>query len=318
MRFFVTGAAGFIGSNLVDVLLANGEEVVGFDNFCTGLEAFLEDAGKNQRFRLVRGDLVEAGAVKEAMAGCDFVFHLAANADVRFGLEHPEKDLQQNTIVTFNVLEGMRANGIKKIAFSSTGSVYGEPEVFPTPENAPFPLQTSLYGASKLACEGMIAAYCEGYDFQSWIFRFVSVLGERYTHGHVFDFYKNLVNDPTQLKVLGDGKQQKSYMYIGDCISGMLQAVEKANDKVNILNIGTDQASRVDDSIRWISEYMRISPTISYAGGKRGWIGDSPYILLDCARLRELGWHPTLSIQEGVIRTVGWIEQNQWIFKARA
>ena len=318
MRYFVTGAAGFIGSNLVDVLLANGDEVVGFDNFCTGYEEFLGGAGKNQRFRLVRGDLLEAKAVKEAMAGCDFVFHLAANADVRFGLEHPEKDLQQNTIVTFNVLEGMRAGGIKKIAFSSTGSVYGEPEVFPTPEDAPFPCQTSLYGASKLACEGMIAAYCEGYDFQSWIFRFVSVLGERYTHGHVYDFFKNLTTDPTQLNVLGDGKQQKSYMYIGDCISGMLQAVEKAGDKVNVLNIGTDQASRVDDSIRWISEYMKISPALSYAGGRRGWIGDSPYILLDCTRLRDLGWQPALNIEEGVVRTVQWIEQNRWIFEARA
>lgn len=317
MRYFVTGAAGFIGSNLVDRLIARGDEVVGFDNFSTGFEQFLVDAGTNPSFTLVRGDLLDPKAVHEAMAGCDFVFHLAANADVRFGFDHPERDLQQNTIATFNVLEAMRANGVKKIGFSSTGSIYGEPEVFPTPEDAPFPLQTSLYGASKLACEGMISAYCEGYDFQSWIFRFVSVLGERYTHGHIFDFYRNLTLDPGKLSVLGNGQQQKSYMHIDDCLAAMLLALGKAKDKVNVLNIGTDGTSRVVDSIGWICAHMGISPDVSFAGGERGWIGDSPYILLDCTRLRALGWTPKLTIEQGVVRTVQWIEQNPWILEGR-
>src|SRR5205085_9186853 len=213
MTYFITGAAGFIGSNLADRLLANGETVIGYDNLTTGKIQFLESAMANPHFRFVKGDLLDAAALTGVMKGAAFVFHLAANADVRFGTEHPERDLQQNTVATFNVLEAMRANNVQRIAFSSTGSIYGESEVFPTPEDAPFPIQTSLYGASKLAAEGMIAAYCEGFGFKAYIFRFVSILGERYTHGHVFDFYKKLMADPTQLYVLGNGKQRKSYLY---------------------------------------------------------------------------------------------------------
>src|SRR6201991_1762505 len=249
-RIFVTGAAGFIGSNLVDHLLANGREVVGWDNYSTGQRRFIEAA--SSRCQLIEGDNLDLSGLTRAMAGCDTVFHLAANADVRFGLEHPSKDLQQNTIATFNVLEAMRANGIKRMAFSSTGSIYGEPEVFPTPEDAPFPLQTSLYGASKLAAEGMIQAYCEGFGFQGYIFRFVSILGERYTHGHVFDFYKSLRSNPGNLRVLGNGRQRKSYLYVQDCIDAILLATQAAQDKVNIFNLGTDEYCEVNDSIGWI------------------------------------------------------------------
>src|ERR1700689_2709420 len=230
-KAFVTGASGFIGSNLVDRLLAAGFAVTGFDNFSTGLREFLSGALKHPAFKLVEGDILDAPALTAAMAGCDIVFHLAANADVRFGLQHPRKDLEQNTIATFNVLEAMRTSGVRDIVFSSTGSIYGEVEVFPTPETAPFPVQTSLYGASKLAGEGLIMAYCEGYKLRSWIFRFVSILGERYTHGHVFEFYRQLLADPTQLPVLGNGKQRKSYMYVGDCVSAVLLAAEKSADK---------------------------------------------------------------------------------------
>ena len=184
MKIFVTGGAGFIGSNLVDPLLQNGHTVTVYDNLSTGQPKFLAGAQQHPSFSFVEADLLDEVALQEAIAGNDFVFHLAANADVRFGTEHPRLDLEQNTIATNNVLEAMRQNGVRNIAFSSTGSVYGEAEVIPTPEDAPFPIQTSLYGASKLACEGLIAAYCEGFQFQSWIFRFVSILGERYTHGH--------------------------------------------------------------------------------------------------------------------------------------
>ncbi|MFA4936595.1 MAG: NAD-dependent epimerase/dehydratase family protein, partial [Candidatus Methanoperedens sp.] len=180
LKCFVTGGAGFIGSNLVDRLLSNGNDVIVYDNFSTGFQEFVNFAGKYKTFKLVRGDLLDIEYLTKSMSGCDFVFHLAANADVRFGTLHPDKDLKQNTLATFNVLEAMRLNGIKKIVFSSTGSVYGESTVIPTPEDAPFPIQTSFYGASKLACEGLIQAYCEGFGFQSWIFRFVSILGERY------------------------------------------------------------------------------------------------------------------------------------------
>jgi len=317
MKTFVTGGAGFIGSHLVDRLLKDGHEVVAYDNFSTGQRKFLEPARLSHEFRLVEGDVLDLENLTNGMAGCEFVFHLAANADVRFGTEHPRKDLEQNTIATFNVLEGMRANGVRRIAFSSTGSIYGEPEVFPTPETAPFPVQTSLYGASKLAGEGLIQAYCEGFGFQGYIFRFVSILGERYTHGHVFDFYKRLLENPDELFVLGDGHQRKSYLYIQDCIEAMLYAIERAQDKVNIFNLGTDEYCEVNDSIRWITEHLGLKPRLSYTGGQRGWIGDSPFIFLDCSKIRALGWKPKLSIKESMLRTLEFLMKNAWLLEAR-
>src|SRR5262249_12955643 len=226
---------------------------------------------------------------REAAPGDAFVFPLAANADVRFGLEHPRKDLEQNTIATFNVLEAMRAGGVRRIAFSSTGSIYGEPDVFPTPETCPFPVQTSLYGASKLAGEGMISEYCAGYELQAWIFRVVSIRGERYTHGHVFDFYRKLRADPREIEVLGNGKQRKSYLYIHDCLDAMLTAVEKAREPVNVFNLGTEEYCSVDESLGWICGHLGLEPRRRYTGGERGWVGDSPFIFLDTAEIRGLG-----------------------------
>jgi UDP-glucose 4-epimerase len=318
MKAFVTGGAGFIGSNLVDRLLQRGDEVVAYDNMSTGMNEFLVEARKSPRFSFVKGDVLEEAALARAMKGADVVFHLAANADVRFGTRHPRKDLEQNTIATYNVLEAMRANGVKRIAFSSTGSVYGEAAVVPIPETCPFPVQTSLYGASKLAGEGLISAYCEGFGFQGWIFRFVSILGERYTHGHVFDFYKQLLENPRELAVLGNGKQRKSYLYIQDCVSAMFTALEKAEDKVNVFNLGTGEYCEVDDSIGWITESLGLSPNRVYAGGDRGWIGDNPFIFLDTAKIRALGWKPTLTIREGILRTLTYLEANHWVLERRA
>ena len=304
MKVIVTGCAGFIGSSLVDRLLLLGYLVIGIDNFSTGQRRFLDIALSNPNFTLFQIDLLDLDALKKAFVGGEVVFHLSANADVRFGTDHPRKDLEQNTIATYNVLEAMRANGIKKIAFSSTGSVYGESPVVPTPENGPFPIQTSLYGASKAACEGLIAAYCEGFGFQSWIFRFVSILGERYTHGHVFDFYQKLQADPTRLPVLGNGKQRKSYLYVQDCIDAILLAMDKAAEKVNIFNLGSDGYCEVNDSIGWICQELGVKPTLEYTGGDRGWIGDNPFIFLDTQKIQSLGWKPKVSINEGVIKTV--------------
>jgi UDP-glucose 4-epimerase len=225
MRYFVTGCAGFIGSTLTDKLLQAGHDVVGYDNFSTGQRKFLEPAMRSPHFHLFENDLLERDALTVAMKNCDAVFHFAANADVRFGTDHPHKDLEQNAIATFHVLEAMRANAIKRIAFASTSAVYGDTVKIPTPEDAPFPVQTSLYGASKLAAESLIQAYCEGFDFQGYIFRFVSLLGERYTHGHVFDFYKQLQANPQVLTVLGDGKQRKSYLHVQDCIDAVFLAL---------------------------------------------------------------------------------------------
>lgn len=318
MNAFVTGAAGFIGSNLVDRLLAAGHRVAGFDNLSTGFLEFLEPARRNGGFRLIEGDLLDGDALAHAMAGADFVFHLAANADVRHGPEHPRRDLEQNTLATANVLEAMRSNRIGRIAFSSTGSIYGEPEVFPTPETAPFPVQTSLYGASKLAAEGMISAYAAAYGFQAWIFRFVSILGERYTHGHVFDFYQQLLAHPERLDVLGDGHQRKSYLYVQDCVSAILLAIEKAAEPVNLLNLGTDEYCEVNDSIGWIAERMKVAPERRYTGSQRGWVGDSPFIFLDCSRMRALGWRPELTIRQGILRTLDFLERNRWVLERRS
>jgi len=317
LRYFVTGCAGFIGSTLTERLLADGHVVVGYDNFSTGRESFLRLAGGSARFRLVRGDVLDQAAVSEAMADSDFVFHLAANADVRFGTATPRRDLEQNTIATHNVLEAMRKNSIAKIAFSSSGSVYGEASKFPTPEDAPFPIQTSLYGASKLAGEGLITAYCNGFGFQSYIFRFVSILGERYTHGHIFDFYQQLKADPGILRVLGDGRQRKSYLYVHDCIDAMLLAIQRTDDRVNVLNLGTDGYCAVNDSIDWICEKLGVAPRIEYAGGERGWIGDNPFIFLDTTKIRALGWKPKLTIQQGIIKTVEYLVANPHVLDTR-
>jgi UDP-glucose 4-epimerase len=317
MRAFVTGGAGFIGSSLVDRLLADDHSVVAYDDFSTGQDAFLELARSNSQFTLVRGDTLDLPALAEAMAGSEIVFHLAANADVRFGVDHPRKDLDQNIIATFNVLEAMRATGARRIAFASTGSIYGEASVIPTPEHAPFPVQTSLYGASKLAGEGLIQAYCEGFGFQSWIFRFVSILGERYTHGHVFDFYRSLRADSTRLRVLGNGRQRKSYLYVQDCIDAIFVALDRATDKVNVLNLGTDEYCEVNDSIGWIIGDLGVSPILDYTGSDRGWMGDNPFIFLDTARIRALGWKPKLTIREGILRTLDYLRSNEWVLSER-
>jgi UDP-glucose 4-epimerase len=317
-KVIVTGCAGFIGSTLADRLLQERHQVVGVDNFSTGQRRFLDGALRNPAFRLIEMDLLDLDALKLAFVGGEAVFHLSANADVRFGTNHPRRDLEQNTIVTYNVLEAMRTNGIKKIAFSSTGSVYGESPVVPTPEDGPFPVQTSLYGASKAAGEGLISAYCEGFGFQACIFRFVSILGERYTHGHVFDFYKQLRNDPSCLRVLGNGKQRKSYLYIQDCLDAIVLAVETAKEKINIFNLGLDGYCQVNDSIGWICREMGMSPKLEYSGGERGWVGDNPFIFLDTKKIQSLGWKPKVSIEDGVVRTVRWLRKNEWVLEARS
>jgi UDP-glucose 4-epimerase len=319
---FITGVAGFIGSNLAERLLETGHSVVGYDNFSTGQREFLSAIEGHPKFSLVEGDNLDATALTRGMAGCDTVMHLAANADVRFGLEHPSKDLQQNTVATFNVLEAMRANGIKTIAFSSTGSVYGEASQIPTPEDHPFPIQTSLYAASKVAGEALLQAYCEGFGFEGYIFRFVSILGERYTHGHVLDFYKQLVEHPDYLKVLGDGMQRKSYLYVQDCVSAILHVMNlktaaKAKHRVEIYNLGTDEYVQVKDSIGFICKHLGLSPRLEYSGGDRGWVGDNPFIFLDTMKIRGTGWKTSLTIQQSIFRTLKWLEQNKWVLKRR-
>lgn len=324
---FVTGAAGFIGSNLVDRLLADGVAVTGWDNLTTGQLRFLDGAAKHPRFKLVRGDNLDLPALTAAMKGADFVFHLAANADIKDGWNHPRKDLEQNTIATFNVLEAMRANGVRRIAFSSTGSVYGEALVTPdrpTPETDAFPVQTSLYAASKTAGEGLISSYAEGGQLdEAYLFRFVSILGERYTHGHVFDFYQQLVAHPDHLRVLGDGKQRKSYLYVQDCIDALLHVTRAhtardAKHRTQVYNLGTPEYVEVNQSIGYICAALGLKPRLDYTGGDRGWIGDNPFIFLDTKKIQATGWKPRLTIEQGIIRTLRWLEANRWVYAARS
>jgi UDP-glucose 4-epimerase len=308
-RVLITGGAGFIGSTVADRLLDAGIAVAILDDFRTGRREFV--AGAQERgAQLFEGDILDRDLLARAVAGCDTVFHLQANADVRHGLEHPQRDLQQNTIATSNVLEAMRQAGAQRICFSSTGSVYGDAPVVPTPENGPFPIQTSLYAASKVAGEGMIGAYAHGFGFTGLVFRFVSVLGERYTHGHVIDFYRALKRDPDHLRVLGDGRQTKSYLYVQDCVDAMLTATAHHADDpgTHIYNLGTDETVTVDDSVAIITDRLDVAPTIEKTGGDRGWAGDSPLIHLDTQKIRSLGWAPTLTIRDAIARTLDWFE----------
>jgi UDP-glucose 4-epimerase len=298
--------------------LQQGIEVLGIDNFSTGRIEFLSDALKDPKFTLLRQDLYLVKDLSSVFVGKDAIFHLAANADVRFGPDRPSVDLEQNTITTHKVLDAARIAGVKKFIFSSTGSVYGESEIVPTPENAPFPIQTSLYGASKLACEGMIAAYSESFGMQVWIFRFVSILGPRYTHGHVFDFYKQLKEHPENLTVLGNGYQKKSYLHVSDCIAAINVALNSASASVNIFNLGVDGYCEVRDSIGWITDELRLTPQISFGTESKGWIGDNPLIHLDTKKIQEIGWVPKLSIEESVRDTISYMHSNQWLFQGGA
>ncbi len=312
-KILVTGCAGFIGSNLVDHLLSHDNNVIGVDNFSTGRIQFLTNALRNSNFLLYKHDLLDIKKLPEIFENIDIVYHLAANADVRFGIDNPRRDLEQNTLVTHNVLEAMRKSSVKQIVFSSTGSIYGNSVVTPTPENAPFPIQTSLYGASKLACEGLIQAYCEAFDFQSWIFRFVSILGPRYSHGHVIDFYNQLCKHPEYLKVLGNGHQRKSYLHVSDCIDGIETALKESNEKVNIFNLGVDGTCEVRDSVKWICNRLNLTPELDFGNESQGWIGDNALIYLQTSKINTLGWKPKFSIKESVENTLDFLENNRWL-----
>jgi UDP-glucose 4-epimerase len=315
MLVLVTGGAGFIGSNLIDQLVRDGHSVRIFDNFSTGKYEFISHLESNSSVQVFNDDLLDSNAIQNAVRDCDAVVHLAANADVRFGWNHPRRDYEQNVLATQNVLEAMRISEVRRLIFSSTGSVYGESPIIPTPENAPYPVQTSLYGASKNAAEGLISAYAEGGFLDATVFRFVSILGPRYSHGHVIDFVAQLVEHPDELLVLGDGSQRKSYLHVNDCVNAITARLS-SSPKFETLNLGVDSFCQVKDSIGWIIERMGVSPKIRFTGGERGWIGDNPFIYLSIEAMQGFGWAPSSTIRGAIEDTVDWIMTNKWVLSS--
>jgi UDP-glucose 4-epimerase len=317
MKAFVTGAAGFIGSHIVDELIARGWEVIGYDNLTTGFERHLEPAKRSGRLTLIQGDILDGPKLNQDMSGIDTVFHLAANADVRGGRRNREIDLKINIEGSHNVLEAAGNNGVRTFVFTSSATVYGEPDQFPTPETYAG-MQTSLYGASKLAAEGYTQAYSEYYGMRSFMFRFVSWIGERYSHGVIFDFMNKLRRNPKELEILGDGNQKKSYLHVKDGVSGLFSALDNSQDLKNLFNLGHLDHMNVKDLADIICDEMGLTDVeYRFTGGSRGWLGDSPFVLLDIERIMELGFKPLISIEDGVRKTVRYLLENQWLLDSR-
>ena len=312
-RVLITGCCGFIGSHLTQFLIKKKFKVIGLDNLSTGKKKFINQFNKKY-FKFYKIDLLKQN-LDYYFKNIDMVFHLSANADVRNGLNNRKKDLEQNIIVTHKILEQLVKNKIKKFAFSSSGSVYGDTKQIPTNEDCPLPIQTSLYGASKISAEAFIEAYAEAYNINSYIFRFVSILGPRYSHGHVFDFTRQLLKNPKILYVLGDGNQRKSYLHVKDCIKAIWLSINKFKKKINRVNLGTNEYFTVKASIKTICNRLDLKPKLIFKGGKRGWIGDNPLILLDIKKIKKTGWKPKLTIKQSVEDTVDYLVKNQWILK---
>lgn len=285
-RYLVTGGAGFIGSHLTRRLLAEGHQVSVFDNFSLGRREYVP-AGAS----LIEADLLELDAVEKAVAGQDVVFHLAANSDIDFGRKRSDHDLRQGTLATYNVVEAMRRRGVKKLVFSSTSAVYGETQAIPLREDYGPLLPISLYGASKLACEGLISAFSHNYGLQAWMYRFANVVGANATHGAIFDFARKLKKDPRRLEVLGDGTQSKPYLLAEDVVDGMLFGLAKAADPVNLFNLACQGGTSVSEIAKIVVEASSLRGVeIAYTGGKRGWVGDVPFVRMDPSKLQKLGW----------------------------
>jgi len=298
----VTGGAGFIGSHLVDRLIELNRVTV-LDNFSSGKMEFIENHSSNPNFSLIEADLLDQEAVEAALEGKDLVFHLAANPDVKIGAEDTWTHLDQNVIATFNLLELMRKMGVAEIAFTSTSTVYGEANVVPTPEDYGPLLPISLYGASKLACEALISAFCHTFDMRSWIFRFANIVGERGTHGVIVDFIKKLENNPEELEILGSGKQRKSYIEVHDCVDAMIFSLVHSRDRVNVFNIGSADSVDVTEIANVVVEKMNLEGVkYRYTGGidGRGWKGDVKTMLLSIEAMEKLGWTPRHNSRQSI------------------
>jgi UDP-glucose 4-epimerase len=301
-KIIVTGGAGFIGSHLIDKLIANGNQVTVIDNLSSGKMEFIEHHDHDPNFKLVKLDMLELEKLKLAIKGADMIYHLAANPDVRLGEQNTRVHLEQNIIVTYNLLEAMRMNKQQNIVFTSTSTVYGEATIIPTFENYGPLIPISLYGASKLACEALITSYCHTFEMRSWIFRFANIVGERGTHGIIVDFINKLKTNPKALEILGDGQQRKSYIHVSDCIDGILYAVNNSDEMANIFNIGsTDTINSTQIGELIVKEMGLHDVKFTYTGGNRGWKGDVPKMLLSIEKLQKLGWNPSHNSKSSVI-----------------
>lgn len=299
---FVTGGAGFIGSHLVERLLAEGNTVTVFDNLSSGDRSWMDHLEGCDRFRFIQGDLTDLEAVKDAIRGHSFVFHLGANGDIQLGHKQTDLDLRNSTIATYNVLEAMRLAGVDKIVFSSSCAVYGDTPPRPTTESSGPLLPISLYAAAKLACEGLISAYCHLFGMQAWMFRFGNVVGARMGHGVIFDFIQKLQCNPEEMEILGDGNQEKNFFLVEDCIDGILFAVRKVDaDACDVFNVGCRSTIKVVDIARIVVEEMGLTDVrFRFAGGIRGWPGDVPLVIYDVSKLERLGWRAHHSSEEAV------------------
>ncbi|MDQ6799960.1 MAG: NAD-dependent epimerase/dehydratase family protein [Acidobacteriota bacterium] len=309
MKIVVTGAAGFIATNLLPRLLKGGHEIHGIDNFFLGKREFIERSTGNPHFHFYEFDLLERERVVELFQQVkpDLVWHLAANSDISFGTKYTDFDLKGGTLVTYNILEGMRTAGTKELIFSSSGAIYGEPKVMPTPENYGPILPISLYAASKVACETLITAFASNYGIRSWIYRFGNIAGPFPTHGVIHDFILKLQRDPARLEILGDGRQSKPYVHVEDCLDGMMFGHQRAKEIVNYYNLAVAGSTSVNEIAQWTIEAMGLDPKsvrIDYTGGSRGWPGDVPQVRLDTRRMESLGWLPKMSSAEAVQRAI--------------
>jgi UDP-glucose 4-epimerase len=305
MRAFVSGGAGFIGSHLVDRLIADADDVTVYDNLSSGKKQFISQHFNNPRFKLVIGDLLDLHLLKNSMEGHDVVFQLAANPQAIEGVSKTRLDLEQNTIATYNVLESVRINSIGKIVFTSSGTVYGKTAFIPIREDYGPLLPISLYGASKLACEGLISAFSDLFSIQAWIFRFGNIVGPRATHGVIFDLINKLKENSATLQVLGDGNQTKPYVYIDDCIDGLLFGFKNAKDKINMFNLAVSTVTSVKEIVRMILEKTGHKETnVRYAQEEKGWPGDVPRVRLSTSKLEKLGWKAKYTSDEAVAKTI--------------
>ena len=305
-KALVTGGLGFIGSHVVDRLLEDEWRVLVLDNLLTGRRSNLAQHKGDPRLEVVEGDVRDLETLTRCSRGCDAVFHLAAHALMRVSLHDHRADLEHNIVGTLNVLESMVANGVPDFVFASTSALYGEAEVTPTPETYSG-VQTSLYGAAKLAGEGYASAFAEFSPIRVWAYRFGTVLGERCRRGAIWDFTHKLLEDPSKLEILGDGKQSKDYMSVGDCVDGIILGHEKASGRVNIFNLGLQEQTTVDELADYVIEEMGLSRVKkSYTGGARGWVGDNPVVYLSTERIKALGWRPKTSPEEAIRLTARW------------